>query len=361
VSDTIPQPNERLPLLRVRGLKKYFPIKAGIFKRVVGHIKAVDDVSFDLFDGECLGLVGESGSGKTTVGRAILRAISATEGSAEFRVEGGYKDMLSVSAGELRQLRRHMQMIFQDPNSSLNPRMNVGDIIGEPLLVNGMGRRAEREAIVRKLLVQVGLKPQHLNRYPHAFSGGQRQRIGIARALALNPRLIVADEAVSALDVSVQAQVLNLLQDLQRELGLTYLFIAHDLSVVRHICDRVAVMYLGRIVELAAVDDLFATPQHPYTETLLSAIPVPDPKRRQRRRVLRGEAADASNPPGGCSFHPRCGYARDKCGTSVPPLREVRPGHFVRCHFSEELVLEGLGARSPVGAVEEPAGRTIKD
>jgi len=334
------------PLLRVRGLKKYFPIKRGLFKRTVGHVKAVDDVSFDLYDGECLGLVGESGSGKTTVGRAVLRAISSTGGSAEFRSERGYVDLLKAPPQELKSLRRHMQMIFQDPYSSLNPRMSVADIIGEPLLVNGMKSRSEREAIVRKLLVQVGLKPQHLNRYPHAFSGGQRQRIGIARALALQPRLIVADEAVSALDVSVQAQVLNLLQDLQQQFNLTYLFIAHDLSVVRHICDRVAVMYLGRIVELSDVESLFHEPQHPYTEALMSAIPVPDPERRKKRRSLSGEMADAANPPSGCPFHPRCAYATERCKTEVPEFRAVRPGHFARCHYSEELKLAGLSAAS---------------
>jgi peptide/nickel transport system ATP-binding protein len=333
---------QKEPLLRVQGLKKYFPIKRGIFQRVAGHLKAVDDVSFDLFEGECLGLVGESGSGKTTVGRAILRAIPATEGSVHFRREGAFADVFAAEGAELKKLRRQMQMIFQDPYSSLNPRMSVADIVGEPLLVNGMKSRQERDTIVRKLLVQVGLKPQHLNRYPHAFSGGQRQRIGIARALALNPRLIVADEAVSALDVSVQAQVLNLLQDLQREYQLTYLFIAHDLSVVRHICDRVAVMYLGRIVELGDVDRLFAYPQHPYTETLMAAIPVPDPRRRKRRKKISGETADAANPPPGCPFHPRCAYAQPKCKTDTPLLREIHPGHFARCHFSEELHLEGL-------------------
>lgn len=330
------------PLLRVRQLKKYFPIKRGIMKRVVGHIKAVDDVSFDLFEGECLGLVGESGSGKTTVGRAILRAIPPTAGTAEFLMNGKFTDIVHADRATLKKLRRHMQMIFQDPYSSLNPRMSVADIIGEPLLVNGMSSRRKREDRVRQLLIQVGLKPQHLNRYPHAFSGGQRQRIGIARALALKPRLVVADEAVSALDVSVQAQVLNLLQNLQRELRLTYLFIAHDLSVVRHLCDRVAVMYLGRIVELAEVNSLFASPQHPYTETLLAAIPKPDPTLRTRRKHLKGEMADASNPPSGCPFHPRCPHAQDKCKTDTPPLRELSPGHFARCHFSEELSLQGL-------------------
>ncbi len=330
------------PLLKVRNLKTHFPIVKGFLKRVVGHVKAVDGVSFDIHDGECLGLVGESGSGKTTVGRTILRAINPTAGNVEFRVDDGYVDVAKVEAEKLKDLRRRMQMIFQDPYSSLNPRMSVMDLIGEPLLAHGMRSRRERETRVRELLVQVGLKPQHLNRYPHAFSGGQRQRIGIARALALNPRLIVADEAVSALDVSVQAQVLNLLQDLQKQFGLTYLFIAHDLSVVRHICDRVAVMYLGRIVELAEVDRLFDSPKHPYTEALLSSIPVPDPKNKSQRKLLSGETADPSNPPPGCSFHPRCPYAEKKCRTEEPVLREVEPGHFVSCHLSEQLSLEGM-------------------
>lgn len=330
------------PLLRVRGLRKYFPVKRGVLKRIAGHIKAVDEVSFDLFEGECFGLVGESGSGKTTVGRAILRALEPTAGRVEFRVDGKFTDVLAAQPTALRKMRRHMQMIFQDPYSSLNPRMSVADIIGEPLLVNGMKNRREREEEVRQLLIQVGLNPQQLNRYPHAFSGGQRQRIGIARALALKPRLVVADEPVSSLDVSVQAQVLNLLQRLQREFDLTYLFIAHDLGIVRHICDRVAVMYLGKIVELAPVDGVFNFPQHPYTEALLAAIPRPDPRRRTRRTNLQGEPADAAHPPPGCPFHPRCRYANEQCKTEAPPLREIRPGHLARCHFAEELKLAGL-------------------
>ena len=331
---------EKQPLLRVRNLKKHFPIIRGVFNRVVGHVLAVDGVSFDLYTGECLGLVGESGSGKTTVGRTILRALAPTDGEVLFRPNDETVDIARASSDKLKQLRRHMQMIFQDPYSSLNPRMTVLDIIGEPLLVNGMKNRRQREDRVRELLVQVGLKPQHLRRYPHAFSGGQRQRIGIARALSLNPKLIVADEPVSALDVSVQAQVLNLLQELQQQFGLTYLFIAHDLSVVRHISDRVAVMYVGRLVELADVDRLFQAMKHPYTEALLSAIPVTDPKRRSKRILLTGEVADPSNPPSGCAFHPRCRYARDRCQQEVPELRQIEPDHFVRCHLAEELELE---------------------
>lgn len=330
------------PLLRVQNLKKYFPITRGFFNQVVGHVKAVDGVSFELFEGECLGLVGESGSGKTTVGRTILRAFAPTDGDVWFRVNGHEVDVSGASAETLKGLRKHMQMIFQDPYASLNPRMTVLDIVGEPLLVNGMTDRKAREERVQALLTQVGLKPHMLRRYPHAFSGGQRQRIGIARALALHPKMIVADEPVSALDVSVQAQVLNLLQELQEQLGLTYLFVAHDLSVVRHISDRVAVMYVGKIVELSGVDQLFETPRHPYTEALLSAVPVPDPKRKKKRVALTGEVADPARPPSGCAFHPRCPYAEDRCKEEVPELREVAPGQFVRCHLAEDLDLVGM-------------------
>ena len=330
------------PLLRVRDLKKYFPITRGFFNRVVNHVRAVDGVSFDLYPGECLGLVGESGSGKTTVGRTVLRALAPTGGDVYFRANGEEVDVARASHETLKTLRRHMQMIFQDPYSSLNPRMTVLDIVGEPLLVNGVGSRREREDRVRELLVQVGLKPHFLRRYPHAFSGGQRQRIGIARALALHPKLIVADEPVSALDVSVQAQVLNLLQELQAQFGLTYLFVAHDLSVVRHISDRVAVMYVGRLVELADVDRLFEVPLHPYTEALLSAVPTTDPMKRRKRILLSGEVADPSRAPSGCAFHPRCRYADAQCREAVPELREVGDGRFVRCHFAETLTLEGM-------------------
>ena len=330
------------PLLQVRGLKKHFPIVRGVFRRIVGHVKAVDDVSFELRQGECLGLVGESGSGKTTVGRTILRAYRPTAGEVLFRSNGKMVDVAKASGDGLKRLRRQMQMIFQDPYSSLNPRMTVLDIIGEPLLVHGVRSRRERERRVRELLVQVGLKPDHLRRYPHAFSGGQRQRIGLARALALHPKLIIADEPVSALDVSVQAQVLNLLAELQGRLGLTYLFIAHDLSVVRHISDRVAVMYVGRLVEMAEVDRLFASPLHPYTEALLSAVPVPDPSRRAKRILLSGEVADPSDVPPGCPFHPRCRYAEERCREEVPELREIAPAHSARCHLAEQLDLAAM-------------------
>jgi oligopeptide/dipeptide ABC transporter ATP-binding protein len=329
------------PLLQVRDLKKHFPITKGFLNRVVGAVKAVDGVSFDVLEGECLGLVGESGSGKTTVGRCILRALDPTEGVIRFRVDDTVTDVATADYKQLKELRQHMQLIFQDPYASLNPRMTVFDIVGEPLLVNGMKDRTQRELRVRELLAQVGLNPQHLQRYPHAFSGGQRQRIGIARGLALNPRLIVADEPVSALDVSVQAQILNLMNNLQRELGLTYLFIAHDLSVVRHICDRVAVMYLGRIVELAPTEDLFHTPRHPYTRSLLDAAPVPDPS-QSPGDFIEGEVADPANPPPGCAFHPRCPYAEDRCRSQEPELRQL-DGRWVSCHRAEELELtEGV-------------------
>ena len=322
------------PLLQVRGLKKYFPIKAGFFNKTVGQVKAVDGVTFDLYPGECLGLVGESGSGKTTIGRTLLRALSPTDGEIVFSVNGQSYNLASVSEGVLRPLRQHMQMIFQDPYSSLNPRMTVADIIGEPLLVNGVVDRSKREERVSELLEQVGLKTEHLRRYPHAFSGGQRQRIGIARALALRPTLIVADEPVSALDVSVQAQVLNLLQDLQETFQLTYLFIAHDLSVVGHITDRIAVMYAGRVVELGVTEELLDQPKHPYTEALLAAVPIPDPSLNRDRQLLSGEVADPANLPTGCVFHPRCPHAEDRCKTEVPDLREITAGHFARCHFA---------------------------
>jgi len=334
---------ERKELLIVRDLVKHFPVLGGVLRRVVGHVRAVDGVSFTLHEGECLGLVGESGSGKTTCGRCILRAIEPTAGEVLFRADDGKMvNVLDAQGAELKRLRRQMQMVFQDPYSSLNPRMTVFDIVGEPLLVHGMRSRRQREERVKELLAQVGLAPHHLRRYPHAFSGGQRQRIGIARALALNPKLIVADEPVSALDVSVQAQVLNLLAELQERLGLTYLFIAHDLTVVRHISDRIAVMYVGRLVEVADVESLFEQPLHPYTEALLSAVPLPEPGAKKRRVVLRGEVADPSNPPSGCHFHPRCNYVEEICREEVPELVELHPGRFVRCHFAACLTLQGL-------------------
>jgi len=335
-------------LLDVQGLRKFFPIKRGFLRKTVGHVRAVDDVSFFIRKGETLSLVGESGCGKTTTSRCILRAIDPTAGKILFRTEdGAVVDVASLPKGKLRPLRRQMQMIFQDPYSSLNPRMTLLDIVGEPLLVNGVGSRQERMDRVAELLRLVGLRPEYMRRFPHAFSGGQRQRIGIARALALNPSLVVADEPVSALDVSVQAQILNLLMDLQDRLGLTYLFVAHDLSVVKHISDRVAVMYVGRIVEMAGTESLFAAPLHPYTEALLSAVPKPDPRLRSRRIVLEGDVADPANPPPGCYFNPRCRYALDLCKVDTPQLLELRPGHFVACHRAGELSLSGVEVDRP--------------
>jgi peptide/nickel transport system ATP-binding protein len=332
-------------LLEVKGLKKFFPIRRGVMQRVVGHVRAVDDVSFFVEKGECLSLVGESGCGKTTTSRCILRAIPASAGEILFRPESGtVVDVATLSKGELRPLRRQMQMIFQDPFSSLNPRRTLLDIVAEPLVANRIGTRQERIDRVAELLRVVGLRPEYMRRYPHAFSGGQRQRIGIARALALNPSLVVADEPVSALDVSVQAQILNLLLELQAQLGLTYLFVAHDLSVVKHVSDRVAVMYVGRIVEMAPTEPLFAAPKHPYTEALMSAVPKPDPRLRTQRIVLEGEVADPANPPTGCYFHPRCRYAEDRCRTATPALTEIQPGHFVSCHRARELTLKGIVA-----------------
>jgi peptide/nickel transport system ATP-binding protein len=330
-------------LLEVKGLKKFFPIRRGVMQRVVGHVRAVDDVSFFVEKGECLSLVGESGCGKTTTSRCILRAIPPTAGEILFRPESGsVVDVAKISKGEIRPLRRQMQMIFQDPFSSLNPRRTLLDIVAEPLVANKIGTRQERLDRVAELLRLVGLRPEYMRRYPHAFSGGQRQRIGIARALALSPSLVVADEPVSALDVSVQAQILNLMLRLQEQLGLTYLFVAHDLSVVKHVSDRVAVMYVGRIVEMAPTAPLFATPKHPYTEALMSAVPKPDPRLRSQRIVPEGEVADPANPPAGCYFHPRCRYAVDRCREATPQLEEVATGHFVSCHRAKELTLRGV-------------------
>ena len=329
-------------LLEISNLRKYFPIKQGMLRREVGNIRAVDDVSFNINEGETLGLVGESGCGKTTTARCILRAVDPTSGEVLYRSpDGSVVDVASATRTQLRSLRREMQMIFQDPFSSLNPRMTLLDIVGEPLLIDGVGR-SEREERVAELLGLVGLRSEFMRRFPHAFSGGQRQRIGIARALALNPRLIVADEPVSALDVSVQAQVLNLMMDLQRDLGLTYLFVAHDLSVVKHISDRVAVMYVGKLVETAPTEDLFASPKHPYTAALLSSVPEPDPRIQRERVVLQGEVANPANPPTGCYFNPRCRFATDQCRTETPELREIAPEHFVSCHRAEELELAGV-------------------
>jgi len=333
----------RQALLRVDGLQKLFPIKKGFWKRTVGHVRAVDGVTFHIDEGETLGLVGESGCGKTTTARCILRAVEPTAGEILMRVSDGSEIELGrLRPAELRALRREMQMIFQDPFTSLNPRMTLLDLVGEPLLVHGMKNREEREARVADLLRRVGLRPEYMRRFPHAFSGGERQRIGIARALALHPRLVVADEPVSALDVSVQAQILNLLIDLQSEFRLTYLFVAHDLSVVRHISNRVAVMYVGRIVELGTTAELFTAPKHPYTAALLSAVPEPDPRAPSRRIMLEGEVANPAAPPPGCYFHPRCPYAIDKCRTEAPSWREISPAHFAACHRAEELQLAGV-------------------
>ena len=329
-------------LLEVRNLKKYFPIQRGFFRRVVGHVRAVDGVDFFIREGETLGLVGESGCGKTTTGRLILRAIKPTEGDVLFRKDGEMVNITQIPKKEMKAFRREMQIIFQDPFSSLNPRMTVMDIVSEPLVIHGIAKGSELKSQVRELLEAVGLKAQHMNRYPYAFSGGQRQRIGIARALALRPKLIVADEPVSALDVSIQAQVLNLLEDLQQEFGLTYLFIAHDLSVVEHISDRVAVMYLGNIVELAAAEKLYANPVHPYTEALLSAVPRTDPDHVTKRILLPGDVPDPSAPPPGCKFHPRCRYARDICEVQVPVWHDLGDDHWVACHLADELDLAGI-------------------
>jgi len=329
-------------LLEVKGLTKFFPIQKGFLKRVVGNVRAVDDISFHILEGETLGLVGESGCGKTTASRCILRAIEPTGGEILFKSEEaeGVVDIASLGGGSLRALRREIQMIFQDPFASLNPRMTLLDIVGEPLLVNGMKSRRERADRVAELLRLVGLRPEYMRRFPHAFSGGERQRIGIARALALNPRLVVADEPVSALDVSVQAQVINLMMDLQSEFGLTYLFVAHDLSVIRHITNRVAVMYVGQIVEIAETDEMFTNPKHPYTAALLQAVPEPDPRARNRdREVISGEVANPAAPPSGCYFHPRCPYVQDVCREVTPLLEEVGPGHMAACHRAKELNL----------------------
>ncbi len=331
------------PLLEVQDLKKHFPIKSGFMRRVVGQVKAVDGVSLYVNAGETLGLVGESGCGKTTTARMILRAFQPTAGKILFRDrELGLVNIPDLDRTQLTGLRRNMQMIFQDPYASLNPRMTLLETIGEPFVIHRVGSPSEIKDRVAELLKLVGLRPEYMTRYPHAFSGGQRQRIGIARALALRPQLVVCDEPVSALDVSIQAQILNLLRDLQHRLNLTYVFVGHDLSVVEHISDRVAVMYVGKLVEMAPTRELFARPLHPYTDALLGAVPKPDPRRKRGNEVLEGEVADPANPPSGCAFHPRCRFAVEACRRETPVLRELRPGHFVACHRAEELTLAGV-------------------
>lgn len=331
------------PLLEIRHLKKYYPITRGLLKRTVGYVKAVDDVSLIIPEGKTLGLVGESGSGKTTLAHTVMRGIEATGGAVIFDdEERGPINVVTADRESLHHVRRNMQMVFQDPFASLNPRMTLADIIGEPLLVNNIAKGKAIQDRVAELLRLVGLRPEYMNRFPHAFSGGQRQRIVIARALAVNPRLVIADEPTSALDVSIQAQTLNLLKELQERLRLSYLFISHDLGVVEHVSDLVAVMYVGRLVELAPTAKMFQKPQHPYTEALLGSIPRPDPERKRHRVTVQGEIPNPANPPSGCYFHPRCPYAQAVCAKETPPLREVTPGQFAACHFSEQLTLKGV-------------------
>jgi len=335
-------------LLDVRGLKKYFPITGGLMRKVVGYVKAVDDVNFFVREGETLGLVGESGCGKTTAGRAVLRLYEPTDGEIRFKSralsgtgKAEWVNLRELDKAQLKNVRQDISMIFQDPIGSLNPRMTVYDIITEPLVIHHK-TAPDTEDYVVNLLERVGLRPEHMRRYPHEFSGGQRQRIGIARSLALNPQLIICDEPVSALDVSVQAQTLNLMNDLKADFNLAYIFVAHDLSVVQHISDRIAVMYVGRIAEMADSLELFEHPLHPYTEALMSSVPRPDPGLQKERIIMAGDVADPGNPPPGCLFHPRCRYAQDRCKLEIPELRELKPDHFVACHFAEELDLKGV-------------------
>lgn len=330
-------------LLEVKNLKKYFPISRGVFRRVVGYVKAVDRVDLFIRQGETLGLVGESGCGKTTLGRSILRLIEPTDGEVWFKTGKGEKlDITKLEDREIKSLRREMRMIFQDPYGSLNPRMTVMDIVGEPLIIHKVAQGKEIEDRVKTLLKIVGLNPRYMRRYPHEFSGGQRQRIGIARALALNPRLVIADEPVSALDVSVQAQVINLLEDLQVQFNLTYLFIAHDLSVVYHISNRIAVMYVGKIMEVGEAEEVYQGPRHPYTEALISAVPVIDPDVKPERILLQGDVPNPANAPSGCTFHPRCRYAKKICSQEEPPLEDIGDEHYVACHFADDFSLKGI-------------------
>ncbi len=356
------QVNPEDVLLEVKGLKKHFPIRGGFLRRVVGQVKAVDGIDFYVKKGETLGLVGESGCGKSTTGRTIIRLYDPTEGEVIFNdPDMGQVHIEELDSKGLRKVRQNMQMIFQDPFSSLDPRMTVGRIIGEPLLINGVAKGRRLRERVAELLTVVGLRPDHASRYPHAFSGGQRQRIGIARALALNPKFLICDEPVSALDVSVQAQVLNLLEDLQTQFDLTYLFIAHDLSVVEHISDRVAVMYVGYLVEMAPVERLYYNPKMPYTEALLASIPKPDPRNRARPVRLPGDVPSPANPPSGCYFHPRCQYAQDICKVERPPLRLVGPDHWAACHFADELNLKGVPRLGESAVLRTPsAASTIQ-
>jgi peptide/nickel transport system ATP-binding protein len=335
-------------LLDVKGLKKYFPITAGVLRRTVGYVKAVDDINFFVRPGETLGLVGESGCGKTTAGRTILRLYEPTAGEVVFKTrrlspkgELEAVNLATLDKQQLKLIRQDIAMIFQDPINSLNPRMTVYDIITEPMVIHSKMGPDTEEAVIQ-LLQRVGLRPQHIRRYPHEFSGGQRQRIGIARSLALNPQLVICDEPVSALDVSIQAQTLNLLKSLQRDFDLSYIFVAHDLSVVQHISDRVAVMYVGKIMEMADSFELYSKPLHPYTEALMSAVPRPDPHHKRERVLMEGDIPDPANPPSGCLFHPRCRYAQERCKTEIPAFREIRPDHFAACHFAEELTLKGI-------------------